>query len=319
MKLYAISDLHLSYKHNREALYELRPHLEDSLIICGDVGEKIEHLHEAFKLTTKLFKQVFWVPGNHELYTLPGHRNRGEGHEEDALDEELRGDFKYQECLRVANEYGVITPEDEYVKWEGEGGPCIICPMFTLYDYSFRPDDVSREDALEWAMEENIVATDEALLHPDPYESRDQWCQDLVSKAEERLEATSQRGIPLVLVNHWPLRQDTITIPMIPRFSLWCGTKKTEDWHRRFNAKVVVTGHLHVRRTDWRDGVRFEEVSLGYPKQWQVAREKGLDVNDLLREILPAPDMQDPGDGKTIWRRSGRPSTDLVKSIKGLE
>ncbi|OAL32899.1 hypothetical protein AYO20_07690 [Fonsecaea nubica] len=319
MKLYAISDLHLSYKHNREALYDLRPHLDDSLIICGDVGEKIEHLHEAFKITTKLFKQVFWVPGNHELYTLPGHSNRGEGHEEDALDEELRGDFKYQECIRVANEYGVITPEDEYVKWEGEGGPCIICPLFTLYDYSFRPDDVSREDALEWAMEENIVATDEALLHPDPYLSRDLWCEDRVARAEERLEATSQRGIPLVLVNHWPLRQDTITIPLIPRFSLWCGTKKTEDWHTRFNAKVVVTGHLHVRRTDWRDGVRFEEVSLGYPKQWQVAREKGLDVNDLLREILPAPDMQDPGDGKTIWRRSGKPSTDLVKSIKGLE
>ncbi|KIX92672.1 uncharacterized protein Z520_11701 [Fonsecaea multimorphosa CBS 102226] len=319
MKLYAISDLHLSYKHNREALYDLRPHLDDSLIICGDVGEKIEHLHEAFKLTTKLFKQVFWVPGNHELYTLPGRRNRAEETEEEVLDEELRGDFKYQECVRVANEYGVITPEDEYVKWEGEGGPCIICPMFTLYDYSFRPDDVSREDALEWAMEENIVATDEALLHPDPYESRDLWCQELVSKAEERLEATSQRGIPLVLVNHWPLRQDTITIPMIPRFSLWCGTKKTEDWHTRFNAKVVVTGHLHVRRTDWRDGVRFEEVSLGYPKQWQIARERGLDINDLLREILPAPDMQDPGDGKTIWRRSGRPSTDLVKSIKGLE
>ncbi|OAP65273.1 hypothetical protein AYL99_01245 [Fonsecaea erecta] len=319
MKLYAISDLHLSYRHNREALCDLKPHLDDSLIICGDVGEKIEHLHEAFKLTTKLFKQVFWVPGNHELYTLPGHRNPVEGHEEDVLDEELRGDFKYQECLRVANEYGVITPEDEYVKWEGEGGPCIICPMFTLYDYSFRPDDVSRADALEWAMEENIVATDEALLHPDPYESRDLWCQELVSKAEERLEATSRRGIPLVLVNHWPLRQDTITIPMIPRFSLWCGTKKTEDWHRRFNAKVVVTGHLHVRRTDWRDGVRFEEVSLGYPRQWQIAREKGLDINDLLREILPAPDMQDPGDGKTIWRRSGRPSIDLVKSIKGLD
>ncbi|KIW96002.1 uncharacterized protein Z519_03068 [Cladophialophora bantiana CBS 173.52] len=319
MKLYAISDLHLSYKHNREALYELKPHLDDSLIICGDVGEKIEHLHEAFKITTKLFKQVFWVPGNHELYTLPGHRSHAEGHEDDDLDEELRGDFKYQECLRVANEYGVITPEDEYVKWEGEGGPCIICPLFTLYDYSFRPDDVSREDALDWAMEDNIVATDEALLHPDPYESRDLWCQELVSKAEERLEATSRRGIPLVLVNHWPLRQDTITIPMIPRFSLWCGTKKTEDWHTRFNAKVVVTGHLHVRRTDWRDGVRFEEVSLGYPKQWQVARERGLDVNDLLREILPALDMQDPGDGKTIWRRSGRPSTDLVKSIQGLE
>ncbi|OCT53531.1 ser/thr protein phosphatase family protein [Cladophialophora carrionii] len=313
-KLYAIADLHLSYKHNRDALDELRPHPEDSLIVCGDVGEKLEHLQDAFRITTKLFKQVFWVPGNHELYTLPGRGDRTDGHEDDALNKELRGELKYEECVRVANEYGVITPEDEYVKWEGEGGPCIICPLFTLYDYSFRPDDVSRAEALDWAMEENIVATDEALLHPDPYESRDQWCEELVAKAEERLGATSRRGIPLVLVNHWPLREDTITIPTIPRFSLWCGTKKTEDWHTRYNAKVVVTGHLHVRRTDWRDGVRFEEVSLGYPRQWQMAKDRGLDINDLLREVLPATDMVDPGDGSTLWRRSGRPSKALERT-----
>src|ERR1700710_979502 len=106
-KLYAIADLHLSYKHNREALHDLRPHPEDSLIICGDVGEKIEHLQDAFGVATKLFKQVFWVPGNHELYTLPGQRNLTDGHEDDPLNKELRGEFKYLECVRVANEYGV--------------------------------------------------------------------------------------------------------------------------------------------------------------------------------------------------------------------
>lgn len=299
MRLYAISDLHISHKHNREALEELKPHPEDSLIICGDVGERLEHLQEAFEITTKLFKQVFWVPGNHELYTLPGITT------EDDLDKELRGEFKYQECLRVANESGVITPEDEFVKWDGEGGPCIICPIFTLYDYSFRPADVTREKAVDWAMEENVYATDEALLHSDPYATRDEWCEQLVARTEERLAAAAARGVPLVIINHWPLREDLVTIPSIPRFSIWCGTTKTKDWHTRFNAKVVVTGHLHVRRTDWIDGVRFEEVSLGYPRQWQAAKDRGLDINDLLRDILPG--MGDPGHGRTIWRRSGVP------------
>ncbi len=32
---------------------------------------------------------------------------------------------------------------------------------------------------------------------------------------------------------------------------------------QRCGARVVVSGHLHTRRTDWIDGVRFEEVSLG--------------------------------------------------------
>ena len=60
---------------------------------------------------------------------------------------------------------------------------------------------------------------------------------------------------------------------------------RAASWHRRYRAKVVVAGHLHVRTTDWIDGVRFEEVSLGYPRHWR--RERGVD--GYLREILPGP------------------------------
>ena len=87
------------------------------------------------------------------------------------------------------------------------------------------------------------------------------------------------------ILNHFSLREELVRLWRIPRFSLWCGTKRTEDWHRRFRAKVVVYGHLHMRATDWIDGVRFEEVSLGYPKHWRV--EDGMDA--YLREILPGP------------------------------
>jgi len=84
-------------------------------------------------------------------------------------------------------------------------------------------------------------------------------------------------------VNHFPLRYDVVTIPLIPRFSPWCGTRRTTDWHLRFRAMVVVSGHLHVPRTHYRDGVRLEEVSVGYPRQW--AHERGLESK--LRVILP--------------------------------
>ncbi|KAK5939563.1 hypothetical protein PMZ80_007941 [Knufia obscura] len=328
-KLYAISDLHISHKSNHEALYLLPPHPEDTLIIAGDIGEKLEHLHTTFALTTKLFKQVFWVPGNHELYTLP--HAAGVAHEDNALSptspasaqvpvpDNLRGEMKYLECVKVANDYGVITPEDEFVTWHSDDTPnaikALICPMFLLYDYSFRPDDVTRENALAWAQEHNIMATDEALLHPDPYETRDAWCDALLAKTEQRLQSAMSKvdaETKVVLINHWPLREDLVTIPSIPRFSLWCGTKRTEDWHTRFKADVVITGHLHVRRTDWRNGVRFEEVSLGYPRQWESARERGKGVEQMMRQVLPNPydDGEDVefaglGERKTIWRMHG--------------
>jgi predicted phosphodiesterase len=293
MRLFALGDIHISYKFNEEALHQLSPtdYLNDALILCGDIGEKLSHLRTAFSLTTDRFKTVFWVPGNHELYTLPNDETG------------LKGERKYKECVSVANEYGVITPEDEYVTWHGEGGPVVICPIFALYDYSFRPEGVTREGALEWAAEEDVCATDEALLWPEPYGTRDEWCRALVERTEARLKKASETGMKLVIINHWPLRQDLVRIPRIPRFSLWCGTKLTEDWHTRFNAKVVVTGHLHVRRTDHIDGVRFEEVSLGYPKQWEDAREWGKDINGMLREILPGENYN--GDESTIWRLRG--------------
>ncbi|KAF2013989.1 metallophosphoesteras-like protein [Aaosphaeria arxii CBS 175.79] len=295
-RLWAISDLHLSYKTNREELQKLLPRPNDGLILCGDIGESPDHLHEAFTKATACFKQVFWAPGNHELYTLPTQRHSG-----------LRGEKKYEECVEIAREYGVKTPEDDFVLWQGEGGPCIIAPIFTLYDYSFRPDDVKLEDALDWAREKDIEATDEHLLHPDPYSSRIEWCNALLARTEHRLSAAvaSNPGVQLIIVGHWPLRHDLVKLPNVPRFSLWCGTKKTTDWHKKFNAKVVVSGHLHIRRTDWIDGTRFEEVSLGYPRQWQECMDRGLDVNDLLREILPGPEEPPLEQRATRWRRYG--------------
>lgn len=260
-KLWAIADLHLSYQLNRTALAALKPHLDDGLIIAGDVGETLDHLRLAFSTTTALFARVWWVPGNHELYTLPTASATGD----DASPLRARGHEKYLQCAEVAREHGVLTPDDDYVRFDaGNGaGPVLVCPLFTLYDYSFRPAHVAREDALDWAREEGVEATDEALLHPDPYGSREEWCSALVRRAEVRLGAARDQSLPLVLVNHWPLKESLVRLRIVPRFMLWCGTKLTEDWPERFGAKVVVSGHLHVRRTDWIKGCRHEECSLG--------------------------------------------------------
>jgi hypothetical protein len=143
---------------------------------------------------------------------------------------------------------------------------------------------VAEEHAVAWAGETGIVCADELHLHPSPYPTRPDWCAARCVAAVPRLEAAARRA-PLVIVNHFPLRQELAVLPAIPRFSLWCGTRRTRDWHTRFRARAVVYGHLHQRSTLWLDGARFEEVSLGYPRHWR--RERG--VEGYLREILPGP------------------------------
>ncbi|HEX9941054.1 MAG TPA: metallophosphoesterase [Thermoanaerobaculia bacterium] len=272
MKLYALGDLHLRYEVTRKALRELRPHPYDWLILAGDVGETEEHLRFALAVLSERFARLLWVPGNHDLWTIP------------TRPDDLRGEEKYERLVEICREYGALTPEDPYVTWPGEGERSVLAPLFLLYDYTFRPDEVPVEKAVEWAAEENILCSDEVLLHPDPYVSRAAWCHARVRATAPRLAEAAARG-PVVIVNHFPLRQDLAVLPRIPRFSIWCGTRLTEDWHLRYRATAVIYGHLHIRATHWRDGVRFEEVSLGYPQNWDPSRG----IEPYLRQILPRP------------------------------
>lgn len=274
MRLLAISDLHLASDANLRAFEALPRFPDDWLILAGDVAERLPLLRHAFKLAAERFRKVVWTPGNHELWVS---QNDGS--------DKARGENRYRVLIELAREYGIVTPEDPYPLWEGPGGPCLIAPLFLLYDYSFRPQQIARADVVAWAAETRSVCADEVLLDHAPFAAKEDWCAQRCQLSVERLEAVDAL-LPTVLVNHFPLRRDVIHIPRVPRFTPWCGTLATHDWHQRFRAKAVVSGHLHTRRTDWIDGARFEEVSLGYPRQWENAR--GL--VPYLREILPGPE-----------------------------
>jgi 3',5'-cyclic AMP phosphodiesterase CpdA len=271
MKLYAISDLHLANKVNFQALEALPPYPNDWLILAGDIGELEEQLRYALIILVSRFNRLIWVPGNHDLWTLPSHSRQ------------IRGEARYQRLVSICREFGVLTPEDPYILWPGEGQEYLLVPMFLLYDYSFRPHHIPVEKAVEWAAESGVVCTDEELLITDPYPSSAAWCDQRCQYTEERLKRESLKKNPIILINHFPLRQDMAHLRRFPRFSLWCGTQKTENWHIRFPVSIVVYGHMHLRGTHYRDGVRFEEVSLGYPRDW--VHKHGLSF--YLREILP--------------------------------
>ncbi|OTA23420.1 hypothetical protein BTJ68_13074 [Hortaea werneckii EXF-2000] len=79
MRLWAIADIHLSFK----------------------IGESLEVLNEAFDIAKAKFRHVFWVPGNHELYSSKTSKEE-EMH--------LKGEAKYMACIATAKKHGVLTP-----------------------------------------------------------------------------------------------------------------------------------------------------------------------------------------------------------------
>lgn len=230
---------------------------DDWLLVAGDVGERLADIEWALGLLAERFATVVWVPGNHELWTPPGET------------EEPRGEARYLRLIEICRRLGVITPEDPYPVWEGPGGPVRVVPLFLLYDYTFRPDGThTKETALAAAHEAGVVCTDEVFLDTEPYPDADTWSADRVARTERRLAGLGADE-RTVLVNHFPLVRDPTRILRYPEFSLWCGTERTATWHVRFRATAVVYGHLHVPGTTWHNGVRFEEVSVGYPREWR--------------------------------------------------
>jgi 3',5'-cyclic AMP phosphodiesterase CpdA len=271
-RLLAVSDLHVTHPENRTVVERLQPQSDaDWLIVCGDVSETVRDFEWALGLLSTRFGTVIWAPGNHDLWTTPEERPQ------------LRGEQRYYHLVDICRSLGVLTPEDPYAVWEGQGGPLTIAPLFVLYDYSFGRNIAStKQQSLALAHRAGVVCSDEFLLHPDPYATREAWCRARVAQTETRLAGCDERT-PIVMINHHPLIDAPTRVLFHPEFAQWCGTTLTADWHCRFNTAAVVYGHLHIPRTTWHDGVRFEEVSLGYPREWNRRPAN----KPIPRQIMP--------------------------------
>lgn len=271
MRLLSISDIHLTDSNMRKAVTCLPTFKNDWIILAGDISSKIEHIHFAFEQFTHKFKKVIWVPGNHDLWIKTNTRD------------ELSSDDKYNSLVEICKEYNVISPEDDYIQFSTyEGAHYYIVPVFLLYDYSYAPENISSECAVAWAIEENVLCSDETFIKTKKFINVSEWCNERVLYTENRL-ARLDPTIPIILINHFPLIESLVRCDPHPRFKIWCGTNRTKNWHRKFNIKKVVYGHLHTPACDVIDETIFEEVSPPYP----IKDFTNFKLETCLRQIIP--------------------------------
>lgn len=267
-RLLAVADLHVGHRGNAGIVDTLVPRADgDWLIVAGDVAERLDEVEHTLARLADRFATVIWVPGNHELWANP---RTGEP----------VGTARYEHLVDRCRALGVLTPEDEFPVWHG----LTVAPLFTLYDYTFRPAGArTKDEGLAIAREAGVVCTDEYLLDPTPYPSIDAWCADRLAYARRRLDAVTG---PTVLVNHWPLVREPTDVLWYPEFAQWCGSTATADWPTRYRARAVVHGHLHIPRVITVDEVPHVEASVGYPREWGrhgLRPEVYVDVFDPVR------------------------------------
>lgn len=71
-------------------------HLTDTLIVAGDVTHDLQKLADFFMEVKERFENVFYVPGNHELWIRPS----------DAAKDSVQ---KFEQIMTLCRELGVYT------------------------------------------------------------------------------------------------------------------------------------------------------------------------------------------------------------------
>ena len=148
--------------------------------MCGDVSELSGELEWALGLLRERFRQVIWVPGNHELWSTP----------EDPV--QLRGEERYRYLVDVCRRLGVLHAGGPLPGVEGAPAARSrsrrsSCSTTTRSAATSLP---TKELALARAHAAGVVCSDELVLHPDPL------CQPggVVRAAGVRERAASQRA-----------------------------------------------------------------------------------------------------------------------------
>lgn len=238
MRIYAISDLHTDFRDNRAALERagLAGHRDDVLIVAGDIADSEAVVGDTLRWLVARFREVFFVPGNHELWV------RGE--ERDSMQ-------KFQAVLRLCDQVGVRTsPLRVAGTW--------VVPLFSWYDASFDVQGEGEEAELEaWS---------------DRYFCR--WPGG-TDRVDEAFLAMNERHVhaydgPVVTFSHFLPRPELLPPVRYLRFRglpLVAGSTGIEAQIRRIQPRVHVYGHTHISDDRVIDGVRYVQNHFRRPAE----------------------------------------------------
>ncbi len=247
MRVLAVSDIHIDYQENWEWVIGLSRHdfQDDVLILAGDLTDRPELLADCFYTLALKFKQVLFVPGNHELWVYRDNSSH-------SLD-------KFDSVCRLAYENGV-SMQPFYI------ADLSIIPLLGWYDYSFAQPDAELFDA--W--------TDfRACVWPNHWQPEN-ITDHFLSLNEKMIEKITPKsaGQTRITFSHFLPRIDLMPyyIPVKFRYIYPAlGTVKLEKQIRSLVSDIHVYGHSHVNRSHVLDGIKYINNAYGYPSEERIA------------------------------------------------
>jgi predicted phosphodiesterase len=246
MRIFAVSDLHSDFRENwalLEALSSTR-YRRDVLIVAGDIAHQIAKIEDTLTLLRSKFSQVFYLPGNHELWV------RGEY--QDSIE-------KMNEILELCERLDIRTaPQRVDSIW--------IVPLFSWYDESLNHGPAGDDEELEAWGDFRFC----------------RWPDGLGSVVDYMLRLNAPRirsydGRVVSFSHFLPRREllprtEVLVFKGLPKVA---GSISLDRQIRALSPEVHVFGHSHINCDKVIDGVRYVQNALLYPREREALTSVG--------------------------------------------
>ena len=252
MRIFALSDIHVDYDANKKWVSALSAadYRNDVLILAGDVTDQLPLLDWTLGTLTKRFRNVLFVPGNHDLWVIREDRRKNSMQ-------------KFDEVCQVVESSGASMQPFR------ENGVSIH-PLLTWYDYSFgQPTDELRAMWMDYR----------ACRWPEGY--TDPKITAHFSALNEN--QTPAPGDKIITYSHFLPRID-----LMPRF-IPCsaqvlypilGSTQLDRQLRSLRSTLHVYGHSHVNRQVTIDGVWYINNAFGYPHENRITSKRLMCIHE---------------------------------------
>ena len=264
-RLFALSDLHLDFPANQAKFDALSAtdYQDAALLMPGDLTHDLGRLEAALVAAVSKFAEVFFVPGNHELWLR-----------EDKFEDSLA---KFDAVLALCEQCGARTSP---LRLDGVW----VVPLFSWYvkpeegEDSLHGDKPGEDRTLRMWLDNHFVRWPSL---PEGETAADEFSRRNRSRVRTY-------DAPVVSLSHFLPRTDLMyrtpeeraqDIPYVPdrmpsfNFSSVAGTKALEREIRSIGSAVHVYGHQHRNRDRMVEGVRYVSHCLGYPREYEAIGE----------------------------------------------
>ncbi|MFH0975228.1 MAG: metallophosphoesterase [Spirochaetota bacterium] len=253
MRVFAVSDVHIDYAENRQWLFGLSKtdYKNDILILAGDITNNIPVIIKAFVSLKNCFKEVLYIPGNHDLWV--SRRNN------------IRNSIDNFHLIKTVASNCGVRMEPAHFK------TLSIIPLFGWYDYSFGEPSEKIFDiwidytACQWPEGyDEISVTRYFIAMNEPY----------LNLKNDFIISFSHFVPRIDVMPSFIPENKKILYPVL-------GTVLLEKQIRQISPNIHIYGHSHVNTRAHFNNTEYINNAYGYPSETMITAKRLLKIYEM--------------------------------------